>query len=334
MITRREIEDVVEDAKAKSIPGLKARTSDVSENRGRKLFSVLSVFFGWLGKRRHVDVDVTVSIEAPHAPKARSRILTGAELRWVWVAADQLPYPYGPVVRLLLLCGQRLTEVAAMTWLELNADRSLWTIPPARTKNHKEHSLPLPMLAREIIGAMPRIEDRALVFSIGGKSPPCKWSRAKRDLDAAMTTIAREERGKAITIPHWVLHDLRRSFASGLQHIGVEPQVIERLLNHSSGPLSGGITAVYQRDLLLEDQRAALSAWSRYLAMVADAKLHSAHEAFLLTGDDDVRSHNLRHFRDCIRAGGERWQAYLDALTGKKPPKLADLSSERRRRTK
>ena len=333
-ITRREIEDVVEDAKAKNIPGLIADNPDPSENRGRKVLSILSVFYGWLGKRRHIDSDPTTSIEAPHAPKARDRILTGAELRWVWLAADQLRFPYGPIVRLLLLCGQRLNETAAMCRSELNQDYSVWKIPPSRTKNHKEHLLPLPLLARDIIGAMPKIENRDLVFSVGGKSPPSNWSRTKRDLDAGMAAIARNERGKVVNIPHWTLHDLRRSCASGLQHIRIDPVVIEKTLNHSSGPHTGGLAAVYQRDPLIDDRRTALSSWARFLAMVADAKLHSAHEAFLLSSDDDVRSHNLRHFRECIRAGGERWQSYIDALTGKKPAKLADLTSERRRRSK
>jgi integrase len=329
-ITRREIEDVVEDAKAKNIPGLIADNPDPSENRGRKVLSILSVFFGWLGKRRHIDTDPTVSIEAPHPPKSRDRILTGAELRWCWLAANQLRFPYGPIVRLLLLCGQRQDETAAMCWTELNEDRSLWTIPPSRTKNHKQHLLPLPMLAREIIGAMPNIEGRDLVFSIGGWSAPSNWSRVKRDLDTTMAAIAREERGKAVAIPHWVFHDLRRSFASGLQHIGIEPQVIERALNHTFA----GIAGIYQRDPLTDDMRTALSSWARYLQMVADKSLHDAHEKLLLGGDDDERSHALKHFRDCIRAGGDRWQSYLDALTGEKPPKLADLTNERRRRSK
>jgi hypothetical protein len=80
--------------------------------------------------------------------------------------------------------------------------------------------------------------------------------------------------------------------------------------------------------------RAALSSWSRYLSLVVDAKLHTAHEKFLMQGDDDERSRNLQHFRDFISAGGDRWQGYIDALSGEKPAKLADLTSERRRRSK
>jgi len=223
--------------------------------------------------------------------------------------------------------------VSGMRWSELNEDNSRWRIPGERTKNGREHQLHLPVAARDIINGAPRIKGRDLVFSIRGKSPPGNWDIAQRVLDAAMTKAAHNERGKAVEIPHWTPHDLRRSFVTGLQHIGIEPHVIERAINHTSGAF-GGVVGVYQRDMLVEDVRAALSSWARYLQMVSDAKQHSAHEALLLSGDDDERSHALKHFRDCIRAGGDRWQSYIDALTGKKPPKLADLTNERRRRSK
>jgi integrase len=128
-ITRREIEDVVADARTKAIPGLRAANLDESENRARKAFAILSNYFSWLARRRYVDADVTTAIEAPMAPPARKRVLTGPELRWCWLAAESLPFPYGPLTRLLLLRGQRLTEVGGMRWSELNADASSWLIP-------------------------------------------------------------------------------------------------------------------------------------------------------------------------------------------------------------
>jgi integrase len=332
-ITRREIEDVVADARTKNIPGLRAANPDESENRARKAFAILSSLFSWLARRRHIDVDVTTAIEAPMAPKARKRILTGPELRWCWQAAGSLPFPYGPLTRLLMLSGQRLAEVGGMRRSELNEDASLWKIPPSRTKNHREHPLPMPVLARDIITAAPVIAGRDLVFSVTGVGAPTGWSHAKHDLDEAMAEIARRE-GKAAKIERFVLHDLRRSFASGLQHIGIAPQVIERALNHSSGPLSGGITAVYQVDPLTEDVRAALSSWARYLQLVTDKALHDSHEAYLLQGDDDQRTHSLQHFREAVTAGGDRWQGYLDQLTGKPPPKVASLTAARSRRGK
>jgi hypothetical protein len=267
------------------------------------------------------------------APKARKRILAGAELRWCWQAAERLSFPYGPLTRLLLLTGQRLAEVGGMRRSELNEDASSWLIPGNRTKNHKDHLLPLPVLAREIVTAAHVIAGRDLVFSVTGAGAPTGWSHAKHYLDDAMAEIARKE-GKTAKIERFVLHDLRRSFASGLQHIGVAPQVIERALNHSSGALSGGIAATYQVDPLTEDVRAALSSWARYLQLVTDRALHDSHEAYLLQGDDDQRTHSLQHFRDCVGAGGDRWQGYLDQLAGKPPPKVASLTAERSRRGK
>ena len=116
LVTRREIEDIVDDARAKNIPGLGVRNPDASENRARKVFACLSVLFGWLAKRRYIDVDPTTAIERPQAPKARDRILTGAELRWFWLAAGQLNHPYSDVLRLLLSCGQRLVETSGVLW--------------------------------------------------------------------------------------------------------------------------------------------------------------------------------------------------------------------------
>ena len=127
------------------------------------------------------------------------------------------------------------------------------------------------------------------MFSANGTTIATGFGHAKIALDKAMPHEAKKERGRAVKIEKWVLHDLRRSFASGLQHIGVAPAVIERALNHSSGTFSG-ISRVYQRDPLIEDVRAALSAWSRYLQLVIDVKLHTAHEKLLLQGEDDERS--------------------------------------------
>ena len=329
-ITRREIEDIVADAKAKGVPGLAVRNADVSENRGRKIFACMSVFFSWLARKRHIEIDPTMSIEAPLAPKARNRVLTGAELRWFWLAASSLDFPYGPAASLLLLTGQRLVEVSGMRRSELNEDASLWRIPSSRTKNHREHLLALPMAARDIVASVPKIEG-GWVFSVTGKGAPTGWSHAKAALDQAMAEIARKERGSDAAIDRWVLHDLRRSFATGLQGLGVRTEVIERALNHVSGSF-GGIVGTYQHDPLIDDVRDALNRWSRFIALVVDAELFAAHEKFLRRGDDDERRRSRQHFLDAIAEGGAAWRGYLDQLAGKAPPELASLDAARKRR--
>ena len=116
----------------------------------------------------------------------------------------------------------------------------VWNIPPERSKNRRPHSIPLSPTAVEIIEGLPRFDGSDFLFSAGG-APPTAFSHAKRNLDA---DIARLNAGDPIA--HFVLHDIRRSVASGMASIGVDLHVIERCLNHVSGSF-GGIVAVYQK---------------------------------------------------------------------------------------
>jgi integrase len=65
-------------------------------------------------------------------------------------------------------------------------------------------------------------------------------------------------------IDHFTLHDLRRSAASGMASIGIAPHVIDKILNHSTGKISG-IAAVYNRFEYLPERKAALEAWSAHI---------------------------------------------------------------------
>jgi hypothetical protein len=122
--------------------------------------------------------------------------------------------------------------------------------------------LPLSALAHQIIAGVPG-KPGDLVFSTTGSTPVSGWSRMKRRLDKEMLDIAKQEKPDAV-IEKWKLHDLRRSFASGLQRLGVRTEVIERTLNHLSGSFQG-VSGTYQRDPLTEDVRAALALWSSHI---------------------------------------------------------------------
>src|SRR5207248_2399743 len=156
--------------------------------------------------------------------------------------------PFGAIVRLLILTGQRREEVGGMTWTELNGDFSTWTIAASRTKNGTPHVVPLADRTREVLRTLPRTG--ALVMP--GDRPPAPfsgWSKAKARLVA--------ESG----IADWVLHDLRRTMATGLQRLGVRLEVTEAVLNHISGSRAG-IVGIYQRHDWASEKRAALDAWA------------------------------------------------------------------------
>ena len=176
------------------------------------------------------------------------------ELKAVWEAADALEPVYSGFIKLLVLTGQRRAEVAGMTWREVDLAAQLWTLPAARAKNNREHTVPLPDLAAEILRALPRIDDSDLVLTLTGTRPVSAFRNIKCRLDAVMPPDTSS----------WVLHDIRRTVASGMARLGVNRPVIEKLLNHVSGSFAG-IVGVYQRHSFADEKRAAMAAWARHV---------------------------------------------------------------------
>ena len=201
----------------------------------------------------------------------RDRVLSDEEAGAIWRAACEAPYPFGAIVHLLMLTGQRRDEVAGMTWAELSEDLATWTIPAARTKNGIPHLVPLSGPARELLRALlpdgqGDVEDAhrraklALVFPGERGTPFSGWSKAKSAVDTASG------------VSGWWLHDLRRTLATGLQRLGVRLEVPEAVLNHLSGSRAG-VVGIYQRHDWAEEKRAALDAWSAHLLTAAEGRL-------------------------------------------------------------
>jgi integrase len=162
----------------------------------------------------------------------------------------------------LLLTGQRRNEVAGMTRDELSDDGATWNIPGSRTKNGRAHVVPLPPLVRELIATV-RAKPGNLVFTTTGTTPVSGWSRMKGRLDAAMLAAAREE-GRAV-IPPWTLHDLRRTFVTGMVELRVPPHVVEVTVNHIGGTRSG-VAGTYNRSELMDERKEALERWATHVA--------------------------------------------------------------------
>ena len=217
------------------------------------------MFFRWcLKERRLVHTNPVLDVWKPSPALARERVLTDAEIIKFWKATDKIGEPFGAALKLLLLTGCRRGEVSGMQRDELSDDGT-WTIPGNRTKNHRQHVVPLPPLAMELIAAVPHIEG-GYVFTTTGRSAVSGWSKTKRQLDAHMPGV-----------PDWRLHDLRRTAASGMQRLGIRTEVIERCLNHVSGSF-GGVTGTYQRDTLHQEVKTALERWCQHVAGLARGK--------------------------------------------------------------
>jgi integrase len=254
-ITKRDVLDVIEAIDARGSPGASKRT-----------LVYLRKFFNWCAERDIIATVPTDRIRATHPEVKRDRVLSEEELRYLLRALNADDSIFAPMVRLLLLTGQRRAEVAGMAWSELrnlDSDQALWEIPAARTKNKRGHLVPLAHPVRDLILAEPRTGD--LVFSTTGRTPPSGFGKAKARLDERIDKM-RESDGLA-PMPPWTLHDLRRTMVTMMnERLGIAPHVVEAVVNHVSGLAKAGVAGVYNRALYLEDRRRALSAWSDCVA--------------------------------------------------------------------
>jgi integrase len=232
-----------------------SRQAPIGANR---LHSVLSSMFAWAKGRRFVSANPMADIDRPAKEQSRDRVLDDKELRKVWLAAGELGHPHAGIVRLLILTGQRRSEIADLRWDEIDLDERLLHLPAARTKNARAHDVPLSGQALAIIAGLPRVVEAEHVFTIRRKLIG-NFSHAKGELD--------EKSG----VEGWTLHDLRRTMASGLQRLGVRLEVTEAVLNHRGGS-TAGIVGIYQRHDYATEKRDALQRWADHVDAVVGGK--------------------------------------------------------------
>ena len=252
-ITRRDVIDLID--------SIAERGAGVQANR---TLTRLGALFRWAVDKDRLAASPADRVAAITQEHARDRVLTDGELRWLWAACGEVGWPFGPLVSLLVLTAQRRDEVAGMAWTEVDLDKRTWTIPRHKTKNDREHEVQLSEGAESILRSLPRRS--ALVFTTTLKTPVSGFSKSKLRLDAAMLAAKRAELGirKDDGISGWTLHDLRRTATTGMARLKIPPHVVDRILNHTGGTISG-VAAVYNRFEYLEERRAALEAWGRYV---------------------------------------------------------------------
>jgi integrase len=225
-----------------------------------RVLAAIRKFFNWCVARDIIAVSPCAGVKPPTLERARDRMLSDAELKLVWQAAGELGFPFGPLVRLLILTGQRRDEVAGMKWDEVDFERRLWVLPRERTKAARPHEVPLSNAALDVLN-VPHHAGSPFVFTTNGASAVSGYSKAKRRLDALLPP----------DMPSWRLHDLRRTFASGAARLGVNLPVIEKILNHVSGSFAG-VVGVYQLHDFAAEKRAVLEAWGSFVTALVDRK--------------------------------------------------------------
>jgi integrase len=193
----------------------------------------------------------------------RQRILSDQELRVIWRATSdesRLGYPLAPFVRMLILTGQRLREVAEAKWSEFDLDGRLWTIPAERMKGDSAHEVPLSEAVVMLLEELPRGQGPFVFSTTDGARPISGFSKAKARLDRVLGDTA-----------SWRFHDLRRSVRTGLGGLPVPTKVAELVIAHAQP----GLHKVYDLHKYRDEKRRALDLWSSRLDEIVSVEAGS-----------------------------------------------------------
>jgi integrase len=230
-----------------------AAIAPVQANRTR---ASLSRFFNWAMGEGLAENNPALRTNKIDEGGARDRVLSEKEIKALWTALPE--GDFGDILKLLLLTGAREREIAELEWSEIDFERGVIELPPERTKNHRRHLVPMSDMVRDILQVRPRQKDRALMFG-NGEGGFSGWSKAKNRLD------------DAIKIPPWRIHDLRRSCATHMGELGVQPHIIEACLNHVSGHRAG-VAGIYNRAAYEAEKTRALTLWADHVAAVIEGR--------------------------------------------------------------
>jgi integrase len=245
---RMKLEEIDRRILAVLLGQIEQKRGPVARNRVR---SALLGFFGWAITEGLLDRNPVEGTAKVSEGGSRERVLTNQEIRQLWAALGTSGFD--DIVRLLLLTGQRRNEIGALQWSEVDLAHKMIVLPSARTKNKRKHEVPLSRQALAIVERQPRRNSSPFLFSDvkGFKN----WDAAKARL------------GKRLRIAAYTLHDLRRTCATGMAELGIQPHIIEAVLNHVSGH-KGGVAGIYNRAKYSEEMRAALQMWADHLDQI------------------------------------------------------------------
>jgi integrase len=233
-----------------------AELQAISKERGpvaaHRARANLSALFSWACREGLIETNVVINTNDPGAGlPSRDRVLDLDEIRRIWIACEDCG-AFGEITQLLLLTGQRRCEISDAKWHEVDFNKAELVLPAERVKNNRQHTVPLVPAA---INILKKIKERGVegerVFAT------LSWTHSKAALDRKIAALGPQ-------IPRWTLHDARRSTATHMAEIGIQPHIVEQILNHQSGH-KAGVAGTYNRANYAIEVRSALARWAEAL---------------------------------------------------------------------
>lgn len=263
-ITRQDVVDLIDEVAGRG-----------AKRQAHAVFSHARAFFNWCIGRGMMETSPCDRLRPGKLigrKNVRQRVLTDDELFACWRAAKRLSPAYCAAIRMLILTGQRRTEIAEARWDEVDFRRGCLVVPPERFKSNVTHTVWLSAEAAAILTVTPRGNGGPFVFSTtGGRRPISGFSKAKKLLDRHMLWTLRamaRVRGqdwRQVTLKPFVLHDLRRTVRSRLSELRVRTEVAERVIGH--GPRDP-LQRVYDQHEYADEMREAMIAWAGQLSEI------------------------------------------------------------------
>jgi len=219
--------------------------------------------FNWAVPRydlQHAPTDHLAAKDLIGVKKPRQRVLTDAELALIWKAAGGLEAAYGSFIRLLMLTGVRRSELGRAPWSEIDLEAAVWTIPPERAKMDDPIVISLSAPAIEILRELHqnRSAHADATFVVGSF---LHYLRVTRYLNRRMTALNGGE-----PIPHFTLHDVRRTFRTGLSRLQIAPHIAELCIGHRQP----GLHRIYDLHKFDAEKRHAFDAWAAHVMRIVE----------------------------------------------------------------
>lgn len=247
----------IEDIRARDIAAMRDAVASPSERR--KTVAVVRALLSHAKSDGLIEANPALGIKAPPSGK-RDRVLTDDELKVLWnglsIPIDGIRTAMLDALRLQLLTAQRIGEVLALQWTDVDEKAETWLVPAKVAKNGRENLIPLPPLAYSIVEAQEK--SKPFVFP-GHRVSPMSVSSFAQLVERIRLSLKMQD---------FTSHDLRRTAATRMAGLGIPPHVVEALLNHASGTVSG-VAAIYNRHNYAAEKKRALLQWAREIERIA-----------------------------------------------------------------
>lgn len=238
---------------------------------GNRVLNTLSAAYSWGVSEGLVPLNPVTGLKRRHEETPKDRYLSDAEIVAFWKATESAAPAYRDAFRLILLTGQRPGECAGIRAEEVELATGIWTLPPSRTKNGRQHKVPLVGRALEIVRRL-RVErtSGALIVSPRGKLiTPQNLAKAFESL--------REGVFETNVTPH----DLRRTAATLLGRLSIGRLIQGYVLNHASTTKSSVTGSVYDQYDYVPEKKTALEALDARISSILDGTVIAANVVML-----------------------------------------------------